>query len=81
MEYLEFYDIANYGNSHWKGSFSPREIADNAYEYKADFDWSIENGTVAQSIVSLLELLDEDGSEDAKNWASNIRHGLKIQNG
>ena len=36
LEYVDFYTIAEYGNENWKGSFTPREIANNAYNYKAD---------------------------------------------
>lgn len=33
MEYGDFYDIAEYGNANWKGNFTPKEIACNAYDY------------------------------------------------
>ena len=61
LEYTDFYDIAEYGNEHWKGSFTPREIACNAYEYKAEYDYSIcspfvhftEEGITCQIIIQL----------------------------
>ena len=38
MTYNNFYTIAEYGNENWKGSFTPREIDCNAYDYKAEYD-------------------------------------------
>ena len=78
MEYEDFYDIALYGNEAWKGCFSPKEIATNAYDYKMDFDYSKETGTLAPTMFELLKLLDEDSSEEAKDWAFNIRKELNI---
>ena len=43
MEFADFYDIAEYGNSAWKGNFSEKEVACNAYDYKVEFDTSKEN--------------------------------------
>ena len=44
MEYSDFYDIAEYGNENWKGCFTLKEIACNAYDYKAEYDYSIKQG-------------------------------------
>ena len=44
MTYDDFYKIAEYGNENWKGNFTPREIACNAYDYKAEYDYSIKQG-------------------------------------
>ena len=44
LEYADFYDIAEYGNENWKGSFTLREIACNAYDYKVEYDYSIKQG-------------------------------------
>ena len=30
LEYSDFYDIAIYANEHWNGSFTTKEIAENA---------------------------------------------------
>lgn len=78
MEYSDFYDIAVYGNEAWKGSFSNKEVACNAYEYKMDFDYSKESGSLASTIYELLLLLDQDNSEETKEWARRIREELKI---
>ena len=60
MEYADFYDIAVYGNKYWKGSFTPKETACNAYTYYADYEWSIEHNELADDIVILLQYLKED---------------------
>ena len=60
MEYDDFYKIAEYGNENWKGSFSPREIACNAYEYKVEYDYSIEQGKPTRTMIELCKLICED---------------------
>ena len=60
MEYDDFYTIAEYGNENWKGSFTPREIANNAYEYKVEYDYSIEQGKPTHTMIELCKLICED---------------------
>ena len=60
MEYSDFYDIAVYGNANWKGNFSPKEIATNAYNYLMDFEYSKSKGKVASTIQVLIEWLLDD---------------------
>ena len=83
MDYRDFYCIADYANVHWKGGFAPIEIAENAYNYLRDFEWSKENGKVANSIKVLLANLDEDIAngeqlEDVHYWTSEIRKELGL---
>lgn len=83
LDYREFYRIADYANMNWKGGFAPIEIAENAYNYLCDFEWSKENGRVANSIKVLLANLDEDIEngeelEDVKYWTSEIRKELGL---
>ena len=68
MEYSDFYDIATYGNEMWKGSFTPKEVACNAYDYYADFQWSKANEMVARTIQELAKLLTEDNTCRCKDW-------------
>ena len=37
MEYKDFYNIAQYGNTAWKGAYTAQEITQNAREYYSDF--------------------------------------------
>lgn len=60
LEYVDFYNIAEYGNEHWKGSFTPREIANNAYDYKVEYNYSIEQGKPTRTMVELCKLICED---------------------
>lgn len=83
LDYREFYRIADYANMNWKGGFAPIEIAENAYNYLCDFEWSKENGRVANSIKVLFANLDEDIEngeelEDVKYWTSEIRKELGL---
>lgn len=74
MEYADFYDIAVYGNENWKGLFTPKEIACNAYNYLADFEYSKVKGTVVSTIQELIELLiddwynDPDDNPEVEDW-------------
>lgn len=83
LDYADFYRIADYANMRWKGGFAPIEIAENAYNYLRDFEWSKENGKVANSIKFLLANLDEDIAngedlEDVRYWTSEIRKELGL---
>ena len=60
MDYAYFYNIAEYGNEHWKGSFTPREIACNAYDYKVEYDYSKEHNKPTHTMIELCKLLVED---------------------
>lgn len=85
MTYSEFYRISDYANVAWKGNFTPREIAENAFYLFRDFEWSKANGIVAHSISTLLENLDEDVANgeklaDVNYWRSEIRKELKLNN-
>lgn len=79
LEYGDFYDIAAYGNENWKGSYTPKEVAQNAYDYYSDFKASKESGFVMYSISKLIELLAEDGSEDAEYWFDCLISELKMR--
>lgn len=83
MSYSDFYDIAEYGNANWKGKFTPKEIAENAYRYYADFLWSVENKTVSETIKTLCKNLAEDArempdSEEPKRWLNQMAEALGL---
>ena len=60
MEYADFYNIAEYGNENWKGSFTPREIACNAYDYLCEYRYSVAKGKPTRTMVELCKLICED---------------------
>lgn len=79
-EYKLFFDIAEYGSDNWKGKLSPKEIAETAYEYRVEFAMSVVLHHPQPIIKELLCRLDEDGSEEARDFSQKIRHEL-IQKG
>ena len=60
LEYADFYDIAEYGNKNWRGSFTEKEIACNAYEYYEAYKASIKANKCTNIINGLLYLLKSD---------------------
>lgn len=77
MEYSDFYDIAVYGNENWKGSFTQKEVACNAYDYYSEYLWSIENKQLAHTIEVLCKNLLDDIESDPDNeqaawWVNEI---------
>lgn len=80
IDYGFFYDIAEYGNENWKGDFTPKELAQNAYDLLIEFEDSKTKGSyhVSPSIQELLALLDEDATEDSIFYAIEIRKELGL---
>lgn len=60
MTYGDFYNVAEKGNELWKGNFTPKEIAQNAYDYKAEYDLSLTQGKPTHTMVELCKLICED---------------------
>lgn len=78
LEFKDFYNIAEYGNEMWKGCFTPKEVACNAYDYYVDFEASKENGKPTRIIQELAKLLVEDGSEECKDWLYDMAKELGL---
>ena len=60
MSFEDFYELAEYGNENWKGCFTPKEIACNAYDYKIEYDYSIKQGKPTRTMIELCKLICED---------------------
>ena len=60
LEYADFYNIAEYGNENWKGSFTPREIACNAYDYLCEYRYGVAKGKPTNTMIELCKLICED---------------------
>ncbi|OLA71352.1 MAG: hypothetical protein BHW52_02860 [Ruminococcus sp. 37_24] len=71
LDYSFFYDLAKYCNDTWKGCFTEKEIAENAYEYLVSYEYSIKNGTPNYTIRSLIHNLREDVKNDSKSESSD----------
>lgn len=81
MDYSFWYDVAEYGNVNWKGAFSPKEVAENAYVYLLEWQMSLMNHKVTYQLKSLIELLKEDvinGSEEAKEILDTINEQITL---
>ena len=76
MPYEFWYDVAEYLNEANRGKFTSREIAINAYEYTCD--WLLSNTTyyVEYIIEEVIALLEEDGSEKAKEFLDEINYQI-----
>lgn len=74
LDYEFWYDLASYANGAWKGSFTPKEVATNAYNYCTSWSYGWEtDGKVSDIIVDLMLMLTEDGSEEANEFLEKIR--------
>ena len=78
MTYEDFYDIAEYGNTNWDGSYTQREVACNAYNYLIEFEASKAKEKVLPIIQELWKLLAEDGSEECKEWLYRMADELGL---
>lgn len=83
LTYTDFLQIAEYANENWKGNFTEEEVKDNAKIYYADFQWSKENETIAETIKSLCSNLAEDvremaNAEEPVKWLGQIATELGL---
>ena len=78
MEYQDFFELAQYGNEEWSGSFTQEEVAENAEIYYSDFLFSKRTGETTDTIIELLRLLEEDGEEKAVEWKTRIEKELNL---
>ena len=78
LEYGDFYDIAEYGNANWDGSYTQREVACNAYNYLIEFEASKAKEEISPIIQELCKLLAEDGSEECKDWLYKMVNELGL---
>ena len=73
LEFEDFYDIAEYGNKNWKGSFTPKEVAQNAYDYMLEYEDSCSRGKATSTIEDLYQLLVDDGSDAVEYWIDELK--------
>ena len=77
MTYELFYDIAEYLSENGKGYFTAREIAIGAYDYVCEWERSIEVGMVRETIEQIINLLERDGSDKAKEYFDEINYQIE----
>ncbi len=77
LMYSDFYDIAKYGNDNWKGHYTEKEIAINAYNYTIEYETSLQFHKMTHIIKDLVELLTEDRkvstNDDIEYWLSELK--------
>lgn len=78
LDYKDFYNIAEYGNEHWKGNYTLKEVACNAYNYLCEFRYSKAGQEPTHTIKELAKLLAEDGSDECKDWLYKIADELRL---
>lgn len=76
MDFMDFYDLAVYCNTAFKGNFTPREIAENAYDYFVEYNESVENGEPTDIINTICDMLSNDGSEESDYYLNRIIDGI-----
>lgn len=76
MGYDDFYLISEYGNENWKGYFSHKEVACNAYDYLCEFQVSKKNKNPTHTIKTLMEHLAEDNTIEANFWLGMMKREL-----
>lgn len=68
LDYGFWYDLATYGNTAWKGKFTPKEVATYAHEYCIEWEESVEKQETTHTIFELIERLWEDDNEKADEF-------------
>ena len=81
MRRKDFLDLAEYGNNAWKGSYTKREILENAGKYYLGYIYALKTGHISSTIKYLIDNLKEDiksgeTSEKVKRWLSELE-GIK----
>lgn len=76
LNYSDFYDIAVYGNENWKGSFTPKEIAQNAHDYMAEYEFSINRKEATHTIKVLYDNLNDDCKNANEEENADISYWL-----
>lgn len=75
MDYGFWYDVSQYANDNWKGCFTPKEIAEGAYEYLCEWEGTLKDGKVTSVLDTLMHQLHEDycnGSNEAVEILNTI---------
>ena len=60
LDYSFFYDLSSYLNKHWNGSFTEKEVAQNAYDYLSDYEISKKENRIDENLQILINGLKED---------------------
>lgn len=73
LDYKFWYEVSTYGNAHWKGSFTPAEVAENAHNYTCEFQACFMCDVPNETIAALCDLLADDSTEEAWEFWKMIK--------
>ena len=82
MDIKDFYDIAEYANTSWRGGFSTRDLVGNAYEYFVSYQDALNNGyvetgSVIDTLISnLVEDYNNDSIPEVGDWLETFAYDL-----
>lgn len=82
MDFGFWYDVAVYCNANWKGGFTPKEIAENAFEYWCEWKTTLDSDKVTANIDDLMHQLHEDycnGNKEPLEFLETIVRELECQ--
>lgn len=82
MDFGFWYSVAEYANENWKGGFTPKEVAEGAYEYLCEWKATLQDDKVTYNLDVLMHQLHEDyceGSADAIRLLDQIVDELKYK--
>ena len=75
MKRKDFYSIALYGNTAWKGAYSAREVIQNASVYYADYVWCLHHNKISETMLFLISQLTTDyanGNTKVIPWLQSL---------
>lgn len=70
--------VSAYGNEHWGGCFTPREVEENARDYTAEFQACCNNSTPNENIAALCTLLAQDATEESRAFWEMIKENSEF---
>ena len=79
LDYKFWHEVSMYGNEHWKGSFTPVEVAENAHNYTCEFQACCMCEVPNETIDALCNLLADDSTEEAWNLWKMIKANSRFR--
>lgn len=76
MDFMDFYDLAVYCNTTFKGNYTQREIVENAYTYFTEYRISVFFDEPTATINTICDMLANDGSEESNDYLNKIIDGI-----
>lgn len=78
MTIKDFYDIAEYANNNWRGSFAPRDLCEFAYEYYTEYKTRmVERGSPLDKL--LTQLVADYNAADGENITDVVDLGSWLE--